>query len=180
LLATAGGDPKPGHRQQQRAAELLNALASPVPVRRFYDASNSTSVYCSVPENLYARALLELVELYNDTPALAICARCNRLFVPQRKTEKYCRRYIWAAGETIAGCIFDDRPTATRAQLNSEARRREYKRLQMRVSRLAHNLGPRAASTMRARAEFEQWKRDHPVDRGRRPTPMPPDLLSEP
>jgi hypothetical protein len=161
---------------------LLNAIDLPVRTRRYYNDASATSVYCPAPTNLYGRALLEVIELYNETPRLAICARCSRLFVPQRNGEKYCRRYIWPSegGEHIAGCLYDEMPTRRRVQLDSEAHRREYKRLQMRVSRLVRSRGPEAASTRRARDEFEEWKRTHPIDRGRRPTPMPPDLLPNP
>jgi hypothetical protein len=181
LLSTAAGHSKPSDSQQQRAAELLNALASPTRVQRFHNRVAQTPVYGLVLTNLYARALLELIELYNDTPPVAICARCNRLFVPQRNGEKHCRRYVWpwSGGEPIAGCLFDDNPTPMRAELNSEARRREYKKLQMRVLRLTDSVGPNAASTRRARAEFNEWKRAHPVQAGRRPKPMPPELLPD-
>jgi hypothetical protein len=176
LLSAARGRPKAAQRQQQRAAELLNAIDAPIRVRRLYDQQSEQTLYGLVPTNLYARALLELIELYNDTPPVAICARCKRLFVPQRKGERYCRRYIWPTGarEQIAGCL-SEYTKATQAQLASDARRREYKRLQMRVVRLAATHGETHPRTKEAHADFEEWKRTHPVDRGRRPTPIPPD-----
>ena len=131
--------------------------------------------------NLYARALLELIEFYNEMPPVAICARCRRLFVRQRNDEKYCRRDIWRvhAEENIAGCFFDENPTPTGARLNSEARRREYKKLQMRVIRYTNRLGDTHTTTRKARAEPKQWQQSNPVSLGRRPTPMPPDLLPD-
>jgi hypothetical protein len=182
LLATARGTAQPADQQHDRATVLLNALDTPVRLHRFYDGPDKNSLYCSVPTNLYARALLEVIELYNDTPLLAICARCERLFVAQRKDNKYCRRYTWPAdgGENIAGCLYDEWPTRRRAELDSEAHRREYKRLQMRVARSADKAGTSDPSTRQAQAEFEQWKRTHPISRGRRPTAMRPDLLPDP
>ena len=164
LLATAGGKPTLGHRQRRRAAELLNALDSPTRVRRLYNQESKASLYCLAPATLYARALLELIELYNDTPPLAICARCNFLFVTQRKGDRHCRRYIWPAqgGENIAGCLYDHNQTPTRARLESDARRRESKKLQMRVSRLTHDLGHNHATTRRAQSRVRTMETRSP------------------
>ena len=180
LLAAATGRTLPADSARERAAKLLNALAPPIKVTRVFDA-RSARLYVLAPTDLYTRALLELIELLNDRPPVAICARCKRLFVRQRNSDKYCSRYIWPAGggENIAGCIFNDWPTPTRAQLDSEAHRREYKKLQMRVGRAKSEYGKYHPRTERAQAKFDEWKRDHPIARGRRPTPMPPDLLPD-
>jgi hypothetical protein len=178
LLAGANGEAKRHDRQQRRAAELLNALEEPLHLQRFNDARTNRSIYGLVPRNLYARALLELIELYDDTPPLAICARCKRLFVRRRNNDKYCNRYIWPVHgrEYIAGCNFDKYTTPTRARLQSEARRREYKRLQMRVMRAADELGQEHPQTIQAEKAFEQWKEAHKVTLGRPMTPMPLNL----
>jgi hypothetical protein len=179
LLASARGDPQPADQQHERATVLLNALDSPMPVHKHRDVPNQRSVYCSVPTTLYARALLEVIELYNDTPPVAMCTSCDRLFVPQRNDQRHCRRYVWPGdgGEIVAGCIYDKYPSPARAQLDSEARRREYKKRQMRLRRMTQEYGPDAESTRRAREEFEEWKRTNPINRGRRPKPMSPDIL---
>jgi hypothetical protein len=181
LVASVNGKTISGARKQQRAAELLNALDVPVYLQRFRDARTKKSIYGHAPRNLYARALLELIELYNETPSLAKCPRCERLFVRRRNNEKYCNRYIWPAegGEYIAGCIYDHNATPTRARLESEAHRREYKKLQMRSIRTANQLGPQHATAKQARAAFERWKQANQVARGRRQTPLPPDLLRD-
>jgi hypothetical protein len=186
LLATAQGKTRPAARQRQRAAELLNALHTPIQLQRFKDTKTKQSIYGLVPRNLYARALLELIELYDDTPPLAICARCTRLFVRRRNNDKYCNRYIWPAqgGENIADCVFDKNPTPTRTRLESkahrrhdkEARRRAYKKLQMRAIRAANELGPKHPETIEAEKAFEQWKEEHKVTLGRPMTPMPLNL----
>jgi hypothetical protein len=182
LLASAKGDPKPGVREQQRASELLNALEEPIRVQRFYTTRTERPIYWLAPRNLYVRALLELIELYDDTPPLGVCARCTRLFVRQRNNDKYCQRYIWPAfgREYIAGCIYDHNPTPTRVRQASEVRRREYKKLQMRAIRTANDLGPQHAIARRAKAAFEQWKNENQVTLGRPPTPVPLDQLLDP
>jgi hypothetical protein len=148
-------------------------------MKRVFDSATSTSVYALAPTDLYTRALLELIELLNDQPPVAICAHCKRLFVQQRKGDKYCRRYIWPirSNEVIAGCLYDSNPTPLRASLESRTRRNESKRRQMRVARLAKDLGRDHPDTRREQAAFDEWKKTHPVPKGRRPAPMPPDLL---
>jgi hypothetical protein len=175
LLSTARGRPRPGARQQQRAADLLNALDTAIRVDRFYDPLAQQTVYRMGATNLYARALLELIELYDDQPLVAICARCRRLYLPRRRSEQYCRRYIWPAngGALIAGCVYDDNQTPIRVPLDGETHRREYKRYQVRISRLVRDVGPDAARTREAQAEFNLWKRTHPIARGRPPTAEP-------
>jgi hypothetical protein len=184
LLASARGKamPRAARQQQQRAAELLNALGEPLRVGLFYDPLSKRSISGLAPRNLYVRALVELIELYDDTAPLGICARCHRLFIRQRNDDKYCRRYTWPArgGENIGGCIFDHNPTPTRAHLDSAAHRREYKKLQMRAVRSANEFGHEHRRTLNAKRAFEDWKREHPVSRGRRPMPMPADLLPPP
>jgi hypothetical protein len=163
--------------QPERAAELLTALAPEMRVRPMR-LSDEQRIFGLEAPNLYARALLEIVELYNDRPPLALCLRCQRLFVPRRRSEKYCRRFTWpfGGGEAIAGCRLEDAPTARRAQLDAEARRRDYRRLQMRVSRRESEYGPNHIQTLRARKEFAEWKAAHPAPLGRRPRTSPEQI----
>src|SRR5262245_29999157 len=162
-----------------RAAVLLTALGSPIKLRRLRDPTTSTTIYAHAPHDLYTRALLETVELYNERPPLALCSRCRRLFVPRRKDEKHCRRHIWPVGgeEQIAGCVFDDNRTATRANLDARAHRTAYKRHQMRVIRATEAHGPNHQKTQEARKTFDQWKQANPAELGRRPAPSPPYLV---
>jgi hypothetical protein len=179
VLAAAIGRAVPAERERERAAKLLNALEPPTKLTRVFDPNTETRLYTLAPRDLYSRALLEIVELLNDEPPLGICKHCKRLFVKQRTTDTFCRRFIWpTAGRTvIAGCIYDLNPTPLRADLDAHARRKESKRRQMRVARLTSTLGPNHPETTRERAAFEQWKKAHPVPRGRRPTPVPPEFL---
>jgi hypothetical protein len=167
--------------QPQRAAELLNALGSPLKVQRVSNEKTSETICAYASTDLYTRALLEIIELYSDMPQLGICARCTRLFVPQRSDEKHCRRHIWAVsgGEQLAGCIYDNAITTTRANLDAEAHRREYKRRQMRVVRAKKSFGRDNPRTKREQKRFDDWKRAHPTQRGRRQTPFAPELLPQ-
>ena len=183
LLAVAtGGAWEDVYEQPERAAVLFNALEPPVKLQRLYEPASETWIHVLECPNLYARALIEIVELYNDRPRLAICARCERLFVPRRPSDKYCRRYTWPAGsgEPIAGCIFDEVPSVRRVDLDSRARRREYARFQMRVSRREKAYGSEHPTTVQARHAFDVWKAANPAPRGRRPNPIDLEHLPEP
>src|SRR5262249_138562 len=119
------------------------------------------------------------IELYDEMPPVAICRRCDRLFVPQRKGEKCCRRYIWPAGggENIAGCVYDDDPTRARSSTAMHGG--------------TNTRSCRCRRTARTRSSYESC--DHkesatPVRgveegesscTGRLPTPMRPDLLPQ-
>ena len=181
LLAVATGRDWDVDEQPERAAVLFNALEPPVRLRRLYEPASETSIHFLESPNLYARALLEIVELYNDRPRLAICARCDRLFVPQRASEKYCRRWTWLArsGEAIEGCIFVEFPSVRRVDVISRARRREYARLQMRVSRREKAYGSEHPMTVQARHTFDVWKAANPTPRGRRLNPIDLEHLPE-
>ena len=175
LLAVANGKPWQTDRAQERAAALLTALGQPITLRRFHEPNRQTPSYTLEASNLYTRALLEIVELYNDQPALALCASCKRLFVPRRYGQKHCQRLVWPFGdeEAIAGCRLDQHPPVGRARLDARQRRNEYARLQMRLKRRTQTHGPDHQDTTQARLAFEQWKNANPVPRGRPENPMP-------
>jgi hypothetical protein len=183
LLAAAAGRTEHATWQPERVAILLTALAPEMRLRPI--RQQGPRIYVIDLPNLYARALLEIVDLYNERPQLAPCAHCKRFFVPRRKTDKYCRRYTWpfGGGSAIAGCVLDEAPTVDRVQLEARARRREYRRLQAKLGRRTDEYGPRHPQTRRARTEFDEWKAANPVPRGRRPNPIPlelvPDALGE-
>jgi hypothetical protein len=180
LLAVAAGEPWDVTWQPERAANLLTALAPTIRLRPMQQHDQQRIFVLEAP-NLYTRALLEITELYNERPRLAVCARCQRLFVPRRHGEKYCRRYTWpfGGGGAIAGCVLDDAPTADRLELDTAARKREYRRLQMRLVRRATEYGPAHPQTRRARDEFAQWKTSNPARRGRRPNTISLEHIPE-
>jgi hypothetical protein len=179
LLAVATGRPWRIRDQQERASVLFNALEPPLKLRSMLEPALERRTYSLEFPNLYARALLEIIELYDDRPRLSICSRCGRLFAPDRKAQKYCGRYTWhwRGGEPIGGCIVDGDHSARRAELDAQSRRREYMRLQMRVSRHTKAHGQDDSRTKQAVREFNAWKKSNPSTLGRRPNPVNVELI---
>jgi hypothetical protein len=180
IRARAEGRTRPFSKEHRRAAELLNALGTTLELRGMSDPVRpQATLFATRLTNLYARCLLELVELYNDTPPLAICARCDRLFIPQRHGQRHCRRYVWRLSdrEAVGGCLYDTYPTPIGATAESATRRGEYQRLWLAVARSVERLGADHPESKSKRADFERWKRANPAPRGRRPAPADPDYL---
>jgi hypothetical protein len=167
--------------QPERAMELYNARQPWLTLQRLSAPPSGRPIYGFAPPDLYTRALLEIIEIYNDRPRLALCSRCRRLFVPRRPGQQSCRRYVWLwrGREPIAGCVFDRAPSSRRTDIDAQARRREYTRLQMRVSRNMKALGPDNPRTKRVVKEFDEWKKSNPAPRGRRPNPIAPEFVPE-
>ena len=179
LVAAANGRAWDVGWQPERARDLFNALEPSLKLRRLAKPASEWPIYGFDFPNLYARALLEIIELYADRPRLAICSRCRRVFVAQRRGQEYCRRYtrLWPGGEPVGGCLFDRVSSPLRAEIDAQSRRREYSRLQMRVSRRTKAYGPSHPRTKEAVDEFKAWKKSNPAPRGRRPNPMPLELV---
>ena len=78
------------------------------------------------------------------TTLSASAERCERLYVPRTAAQKHCRRFTWNActGELLATCTPDIRTDVT-ARRDRDARRREYKRLEMRAKRSEEPFGAR-------------------------------------
>jgi hypothetical protein len=179
LVAAAEGRGWNVGGQQERATDLFNALEPSLKLQRLTSPAGERPTHGFVPMDLYARALLEIIELYDHRPRVAICSRCGRLFVARREGQRSCRRYVWLwrGREAVGGCVFDQASTPRRVDIDARAHRREYTRLQMRVSRAVKTFGPDNPRTKREIHDFDHWKKSNPVPRGRRPNPVDPDLL---
>jgi hypothetical protein len=179
LVAAASGRGWHVGGQPERARDLFNALAPSLTLRRLSGPANERPISGFEFPDLYARALLEIIELYDDRPRLRICRHCRRLFVAQRKGQQSCRRYVWLwrGRDAIGGCMFDRASSPLRVEIDAQARRREYTRLQMRVSRNMKALGPDNPRTQRVMKEFDEWKTSNPAPRGRRPNPIAPEFV---
>jgi hypothetical protein len=172
-----GGEWKLG-AYEERAVKRFNALGIPLRLSSVVAPGESRRTHVLIAPNLYARALLEVVQLYDDRPQLALCPACQRLFVPAREKQVRCRRFTWHAitGEVIATCT----SAITRAELAHAAtiRRREYKRFQMRVIRLRNRLGADHPDVHAAEQAFLEWQRENPAQVGRpAATPRPLELV---
>jgi hypothetical protein len=179
LVAVASGRGWHVGGQPERARDLFNALGPSLTLRRLCGPADERPISGLEFPDLYARALLEIIELYDDRPRLGICRHCRRLFAARREGQQSCRRYVWLwrGRDTIGGCMFDRASSSRRAEIEAQARRREYTRLQMRVSRRIKTHGPNDPRTEQAVDAFKKWKKSNPAPRGRRPNPMPLDLV---
>jgi hypothetical protein len=164
-------------RRQRRAAELLNALGSPLKVARTSNLERTRENYTLRTTDLYTRALLEIVQLYDERPLLARCAACGRVFVPGREGQRKCRRYSWdiVTHNLLATCTTTE-TTKTQARRQAAARRKQYKKLQMRVHRLSERLGPHHPETKRAQKEFLEWQKQNPANVGRPEKQLPSEI----
>lgn len=179
LIAAASGRGWDVKGQPERARDLFNAVEPSLKLQRLSATASDRSRYGFDSPDLYTRALLEIIELYDNRPRLAICSRCGRLFVAHRDGQRSCRRYVWLwrGREAIGGCVFDRASSPQRAEIDARTRRREYTRLQMRVSREMRALGPENPRTKRIIKEFDEWKKSNPAPRGRRPNPVAQEFI---
>lgn len=157
--------------EDDRAALLFNAFSSSLKLTRVTSAGGRTQ-HLLQPTDLYGRALLEIVDIYDTRPPLAICPDCQRLFIPNRPEQQRCRRHLWLTdtGEPLTTCTTRHTST-TAAKLDGAARRRDYKKHEMRVRRSRDRLGPDHPDTQQARRDFLEWQQEHPAPIGRPMTP---------
>jgi hypothetical protein len=165
--------------QPERAAIRFNALRPSLKLSRVTGPVGTEHLLTAT--DLYTRALLEIVAIYDQRPPLAICRRCDRLFIPERSQERHCRRFIWDArsGELVATCT-PALTTLADTKFTAAVRRREYKKHQMRVRRLRERLGADHPNTQKAQDEFMRWRKDNPAPVGRPKTPLPIDYMLDP
>ena len=185
LFEVAQGATWPGPDQDPRewAASRLNALEPAFSFRRMTTVDGSRSFYAIESPDLYTRALREIIELFDQRPPLRICPRCKRLYVPDTAAQKSCRRFTWIARtrELLTTCD-PDAPITTHAtaRRDRQARRTEYKRLEMRARRAIERHGPTDEQAVKARNEFEAWKEANPAaSTGRPPKPIPLDIMRD-
>ena len=128
------------------------------------------------PTNLVTRGREELYALYTLRPELRLCAHCDRVFVPRTKSQRYCRRLIWATpGLQLVGACNPQHTTPTLLDLHARARRRTYKKLEMRYRRAKAKHGQSDPRAQAALTKFEEWKKYNKAIRGRRQKPNPRD-----
>ena len=177
LLHVAAGGHWDVNGEDERAATLFNAHNPSLTLTRVTSTSGAKH-HLLAANDLYGRALLEIVEIYDTRPKLTICRDCDRLFIPKHPEQQRCRRYLYLAdnGKLLATCTQTHTiQTEARAKLEAAARRRDYKKHQMRIIRLRNRLGPDHPNTCQAQREFLEWQKQHPAAVGRPITPIPLD-----